>query len=57
MKIAQLFLLAAAGRAHAECVAGDLEEEFASICVARRSDGTLSLCGVARAIDGARDHA
>jgi hypothetical protein len=35
MKIAQLVLLAAAGRAHAECVAGDLEEEFASICVAR----------------------
>ena len=32
MKLAQLVLIAAAGRAHAEWVAGDLEEEFASIC-------------------------
>jgi hypothetical protein len=40
MKLAQLILIAAAGRLHAECVAGDLEEEFASICLARgRSAG------------------
>lgn len=35
MKLAQLVLIAAAGRADAECVAGDLEEEFASICLVR----------------------
>ena len=34
MKIAQFVLIAAAGRGYAECVAGDLEEEFASICIA-----------------------
>jgi hypothetical protein len=35
VKLARLVLLAAAGRSHADCVAGDLEEEFASICLSR----------------------
>jgi Sec-independent protein secretion pathway component TatC len=35
MKLARMVLIAAAGRSHAECVTGDLEEEFVAICASR----------------------